>query len=232
MFKKIIIAALSASFIASAAFADSTNIGVRYSMANMAASGSETTDSAAISSGGAAVTQAEQNADFQLPSIFVEREIEINSGFSIAAGLDFVPLTAQVDSLTDGKGADAKIKAGNLFTYYLQPSFALNENLSLFGKIGYAEGDLEISDIGHQATAAEGLVGDTAATDSGTSKTLEGPMYGLGAQYNMDGGVFNFVRLEATLTDFDGVTHTNSNGKVLKADAEMELITLTVGKSF
>jgi len=232
MFKKIIIAAISASFVATAVFADSTNIGVRYSSATMLASGSETTDSGSVNNGGAKVTQKEQNADFQLPSLFIEREIELNGGFSVAAGLDFVPLTAQVDALTDGKGADAKIKAGNLITYYLQPSFALNESVSVFGKIGYSEGDLKISDIGHQATSADQQTGDAAATDASTSKTLEGPMYGVGAQYTMDGGVFSFVRLEATLTDFDEVKHTNSNGKILKAEAEMELITLTVGKSF
>ena len=140
MFKKIIIAAISASFVATAVFADSTNIGVRYSSATMLASGSETTDSGSVNNGGAKVTQKEQNADFQLPSLFIEREIELNGGFSVAAGLDFVPLTAQVDALTDGKGADAKIKAGNLITYYLQPSFALNESVSVFGKIGYSEG--------------------------------------------------------------------------------------------
>ena len=39
-------------------------------------------------------------------------------------------------------------------------------------------------------------------------------------------------RLEATKTDFDQIKHTNSNSKVLTADAEMELITLSFGRSF
>jgi hypothetical protein len=222
MFKKMIIAVISASFVASAAFADSTNIGVRLSAANMAASGTETTNLA-----GTNVSQAEKDADFILPSIFVERQMELESGLSIAVGLDFVPLTEEVDTLGGATGTGAKISAGNLFTAYLQPSFSVNENLSVFGKIGYAQGDLEVDDLKRQATTA-----GTASTDTSGDKDLEGPVYGLGVQINNDIGAFNFIRLEATRTDFDKVSHTNSNGKKLTADAEMDLITLTIGKSF
>ena len=84
MFKKLIIAAISASFLASAAFADSTNIGVRLSAATMAASGTENTNLV-----GTNVSQAEKDADFILPSIFIEKQMDLDSGISIAA-LNFV----------------------------------------------------------------------------------------------------------------------------------------------
>ena len=232
MFKKIIIAVISASFVASAALADTTNIGVRISAANLAASGSETTDSGSINSGGAKVTQKERDADFELPSIFVERQIEMDNGMSMVLGLDLVPLTEDVATLGGGNGTDAKVKAGNLITAYIQPTFSVNENVSVYGKLGYASGDLEINDITRQATASEQTAGDTASTDKSSDKTLEGPVYGLGIQINKDMGVLSFIRLEATHTDFDEIKYTNSNGKVLTADAEMDLVTLTVGKSF
>ena len=222
MFKKIIIAAISASFLASAAFADSTNFGVRFSSADLSASGSENTNLA-----GTDVTQKERDASFEMPSIFVEKQFETNSMLNIAVGLDFVPLTEDVATLGGGDGTDAKVKAGNLITAYIQPSISVSENISVFGKIGYAQGDLEITDITRQATTA-----GTASTDNGADKSLDGPVFGLGVQMNKDVGVFNFVRLEATRTDFDQVKHTNSNGKVLKADAEMDLVTFTIGKSF
>ena len=231
MFKKLIIAAISASFVASAAFADQTNIGVRISSANLAASGSETTDSGSINSGGAKVTQKEKDASFELPSIFVERQIEMDSGMSMVLGLDLVPLTEDVATLGGGNGTDAKVKAGNLITAYIQPTFSVSETVSVYGKLGYASGDLEINNITRQATAS-GQAADTASTDKSSDKTLEGPVYGLGVQINKDMGVFSFIRLEATHTDFDEIKHTNSNGKVLTADAEMDLVTLTVGKSF
>ena len=222
MFKKLIIAAISASFLVSSAFADSTNIGVRLSAANMAASGTEHTNLA-----GTNVTQKERDADFILPSIFIEKQMDLESGLSIAVGLDFVPLTEEVDTLGGATGTGAKISAGNLFTAYLQPSFSVNENVSVFGKVGYAQGDLEINDLKRQATTA-----GTASTDVAQDKNLEGTMYGIGAQMNRATGAFDFIRLEATQTDFDKISHTNSNSKVLTADAEMQLITLTFGKSF
>ena len=91
-------------------------------------------------------------------------------------------------------------------------------------KAGYSMADLDIEEISRQATTA-----GTASTDGAQSKTLEGPMLGIGVQSNTDMG---FVRIEGTITDFDEISHTNSNGKVLKADAEMTLISISVGKSF
>ena len=222
MFKKIIIAAISASFIASAAFADSVNFGVRISSADMSAKGSLNTNLA-----GTDVTQAERDASFELPSIFVERQFETSAMFDIALGLDFVPLTEDVATLGGGTGTDAKVKAGNLITAYIQPSISINENVSVFGKIGYAQGDLDITDVTRQAsTDSEG------STDLKADKKLKGPVLGLGVQYNKDFGPISFVRLEATRTDFDEVKHTNSTGKVLKAEAEMDLISFTIGKNF
>ena len=55
---------------------------------------------------------------------------------------------------------------------------------------------------------------------------------GFGAQINRSFGAFNFIRLDATHTDFDQVTHTNSNLKTLKADADMDVISLSIGKTF
>ena len=226
MFKKLIIAAISASFVFSAALADSTNIGVRISAADLSASGTHKTDQATT------VTHASRSSDFTLPSIFVERQFDLaqymDTEASVSFGLDFVPLTANLTAKNSGTGVDADIKAGNLITAYIQPTFSVNEDLSVFAKIGYAQGDLEISNI----TRTANTDGETAPTDKTADITMEGPVYGIGAQLNRDGGIFNFIRLEATMTDFDSISYTNSNSKLLTAAPEMETISLTVGKSF
>ena len=229
MFKKLIIAALSASFVVSTAFADSTNIGVRISMADLNASGSETTDQATT------VTQNNQSSDFALPSIFVERQIDLssymNTDASVSFGLDFVPLTARLKSVSGengGQGVDADIKVGNLMTAYIQPTFSVNEDVSVFAKVGYAQGDLDVSNV----TRTTNTDGATAPTDTAAGLTLEGPVFGIGAQLNKDGGVFNFIRIEASRTDFDAVSFVTSNAKTLTADAEVDSITITIGKSF
>ena len=206
----------------SSALADATNIGITLSMANMEASGSHTTSSASGASGGAE-SPASDEADFELASIFIEREIEAGPA-NLVIGLDAIPFTAEVDKLGGGDGFDATVEIGNLLTAYIQPTFNASGHVSLFIKAGYSSADLDIVETSRQATAT-----GTAGTDGDTEKSLEGPMFGIGLQKAMDSG---FVRLEGTFTDFDEISHTNSNGKVLKADAEMTRISISLGRSF
>ena len=220
--KRLITAIIASIFVSSFALAE-TSIGVKASIANMDASGSHTTNSASGGSGGDAVS-ASGNADFELASFFIERGgLDIN-GIDFSIGLDVIPFSAEVDKLGGGDGTDATVKVEDVFTLYIQPTFNAANDTSVFLKAGYTQGDVEISDITRQATTA-----GTASTDGTTSKTLEGFMVGLGVQKNVDMG---FLRLEATVTDFDEISHTNSNSKVVKADADMSMISLSVGKTF
>jgi hypothetical protein len=221
--KKITILTIGLLFSISAVFADSTNVGFKITNGELIASGTETTNLGAAS----IVTQREREADFSMASIFVEREVDIKGNFSMVIGLDLVPMTAEVAKLDGGTGFDTTIEVGNMFTLYVQPTFAINDSVSLFAKGGVIEADLDITDISRQATTA-----GTASTDAAQEKSLEGNMIGLGAQINNAFGTFDFIRLEATSTDFDQISHTNSNSKSLKADADMDLISLSIGKSF
>ena len=222
MMRKISLIIFSILFGSAVANADSTNIGLKVSYGNMEASGSHTTNSGSIAYGGAAVS-ASGDADFPFGSIFIERQISAGS-MDVALGLDINPTTQKVDKLGGGDGFDATVDMGNLYTAYIQPMFASNGNVTLFAKLGYSQADLDIKDITRQATTA-----GTASTDGNTSKSLEGPMYGIGVNVSLES---SFVRLEATRTDFDEISHTNSNGKVLKADAELDAISISFGKSF
>jgi len=218
--KKILTTLVSVLFAYNIAAADSTNVGIKLSHAKLSASGSETQNS------GATVTQNENDGTFALPSFFVERQIQRSDVFSVSLGLDFVPLTAEVAKLDGTTGFNATVSAGNLITAYVQPTYTVSDKLSVFGRLGYSQGDLEVNDFQRQTTTA-----GTASTDADPQdKDLKGTVLGLGAQINRDDSMF--IRVEATRTDFDEVTHTNSNSKILKADAELDLISFTIGKSF
>ena len=217
--KKILISTILAMF-AFSANAD-TNIGISISAANMDATGSHTTNSDSGGSGGDAVN-ASGNADFEMASFFIEKEIDAG-GLSLAIGLDMIPMTAEVDKLGGGDGFDATVEVGNLMTAYIQPMVNAG-SMTFYLKAGVSSADVDITDISRQATTA-----GTASTDSDQSKTLDGTMYGAGIQADMAGG---FIRLEGTVTDFDEISHTNSNGKVVKADSELTRISLSFGKSF
>ena len=218
--KKILISTILAAFFSFSASAD-TNIGISISAANMDASGSHTTNSSSGGSGGDAVN-ASGNADFEMASFFIEKEVDAG-GLNIAIGLDAVPMTAEVDKLGGGDGFDATVEVGNLMTAYIQPMFDAGA-ITLFLKAGVSSADVDITNISRQATTA-----GTASTDSDQNKTLDGVMYGAGIQADAAGG---FIRLEGTLTDFDEISHTNSNGKIVKADSELTRISISFGKSF
>tara|TARA_B110000971_G_C19899502_1_gene449251 strand:+ start:158 stop:832 length:675 start_codon:yes stop_codon:yes gene_type:complete len=224
MFKKLIIAAISASFVVSAAFADSTSVGFRLSSGDLSASGQETTNLA-----GAVTAQTSRSASFEMGSIFVEHQVSASDKFGVTFGLDFVPMTADIASLGGTTGFNAKISAGNLITAYVQPTINVNDSISIFGKAGISSGDLELTDFVRQATATGN---GNASADIAQDKRLSGFVFGIGAQVNRAFGPINFIRLEGTHTAFDRIEHTNTNGKVLHADAEMDLVSLSIGRSF
>jgi len=235
--KKITLAIFGLIFIAGSAFADTTNVGFKLSYGNFDASGSHTTNSngagsTAINfvdgpSGGAKVNSS-GDATFPFASLFLEREKELTN-LNLALGLDFIPLTAEIDKLGGGDGTDATVEVGNQITLYVQPSKELSNGFKVFGKLGYSRMSLDISDVKRQATTN---VSGTPSTDTNTSKDLDGVMVGLGVEKSVSAGPFDFIRLEASYTDYDSVSHTNSNGKILTADADLTAINLSIGKKF
>ena len=224
--KKILTLTASFIMVASSVFAGSTNIGLSVTNAKLSASGTETVNSAGSGGGGAASAIAEKDGSATLASIFVERQFETQKdGLSISLGLDFVPMTGEIAKLDGGNGTDAKVEAGKLLTLYVQPTFLINDKVSLYAKAGYAQGDLDITEVTRQATTA-----GTASTDTDQSKDLKGTVLGFGAQIAMNNDMF--IRFDASRTDFDTINHTNSNTKKLTADAEMDRVSFVIGKSF
>ena len=201
------------------ALADTTNVGIKLSYGNLDASGSETTNA-----GSTSVVSRSGDADFPFASAFVERDFAL-ANFNIALGLDYVPFKAEIESVPTGTGTGFTADLEDHYTVYIQPSKKLDNGVSLFAKVGYSSADLKISGLQRQATTA-----GTASTDTGSKQNLEGPMFGLGVEKQFANNAF--VRLEVSYTDYDEISYTNSNGKILKASAELTAAHLSIGKKF
>ena len=208
------------------ALADTTNVGIKLSYGNFDASGSETQDKAGSNAGGTAVSRS-GDADFPFASAFIERDFALTN-FNVALGLDYIPLKAEVDTIGGGTGFDAKVEVKDQFTLYVQPSKKLDNGITIFGKLGYSQADLKVSQTARQAGTAG--TNDTVGTDTGASRDLEGPMIGLGVEKELPNNAF--VRFEVSYTDYDEISYTNSNGKILKASAELTAAHLSIGKKF
>ena len=219
--KKLTLAFVLLSFLGFNANAD-MNVGIKLTSAELGADGSETQNSGAI------VTQKERDASFELGSIFAEAMVDLGE-IDMAIGVELVPITAEVAVLGGGTGFDATVEVGNLRTAYLQPMMTTDGGVSVYAKLGYAQADLEISNVSRQATAS--ATGDSASTDTNFDQDLEGPMFGVGIQISTD-SIIDAVRLEASRVDFDEISFINSNSKKLKADAELDTISLALVKSF
>ena len=219
--KKIILCVAASCLFVGSALADSTYIGVKFSYGTLDADGTNTTNSSSGGSGGAALTSS-GSMNLPLASIFIEKEVEL-SNLNMAFGLDIMPMSAST-KLDGGTGTDADVEVGNQFTAYIQPSKTLANDMAVFVKLGYSRADVDVTDITRQATTA-----GTASTDASASESLEGPMIGLGFQKSNSS---HFMRLEVTHTDYDQISYTNSNSKVLTADAELTAINLSFGKKF
>ena len=228
--KKIIPTALLLTSISSAALADNWNVGASASYANIDGTARDTQTTGA----GAVVAQTRGatggDANFPFGSIFVEYAKTIDKNLDLIIGLDYVPFKAEIDSksfsdtsleaTTTGTGTrTAKLELENYATLYLQPTYKISGGTAVYGKVGYIHGDVKIS-------------GSNAATSStiNAKDTLNGYVFGLGVQHNINKNVF--VRLEGNFTAHDDVTATDSKGTKFTADSEMYAGKLSIGYSF
>lgn len=171
------------------------------------------------------------DADFPFASIFAEYSTTLDKSWKLAIGLDYIPLETEIESLTrnstsknagttTGDGpTTAKMELKNHATLYIQPSYMIDQTLSVFGKVGYSQADLNIT-------------ASNAATGSSLNKkdTLEGYLVGVGIQNNISKTAF--VRLEANYTDYDTVNYTNSTGTKFTGDGKLMAAKVSIGTSF
>jgi opacity protein-like surface antigen len=228
--KKIIPTTLLLTSISSAALADNWNVGASASYANIDGTARDTQ----VTGGGAVVAQTRGatggDADFPFGSIFLEYAKTMDKNLDLIIGLDYVPFKAEIDSksfsdtsleaTTTGTGTRrAKLELENYATLYLQPTYKISGGTAVYGKVGYIHGDVKIS-------------GSNAATSStiDAKDTLNGYVFGLGVQHNINKNVF--VRLEGNFTAHDDVTATDSKGTKFTADSEMYAGKLSIGYSF
>jgi opacity protein-like surface antigen len=223
--------ALLLTSISSAAFADNWNVGASASYANIDGTAKDTQ----VTGAGAIVAQTRGatsgDTDFPFGSIFVEYAKTMDKDLDLIIGLDYIPFKAEIDSKSF---ADASVEAGpgstagtrrakleleNYATLYLQPTYKIGGGTAVFGKVGYIHGDVKIS-------------GSNTATGStiNATDTLNGYVFGLGVQHNINKNVF--VRLEGNFTAHDDVTATDSKGTKFTADSELIAGKLSIGYSF
>ena len=206
--KKLITIILSSLFLMSTAYAGGM-IGVKAGFGEL--------DGERTSSGeGGAKTGS---VDSEYGAIFAEANL---GDTPVSLGIELVPLEGVIDT-KDSTGTDSHVTVSDLVTLYVLASKEM-EFGSIYGKVGYASADLD----------AKANYGQTL---SDMSDAAEGPMIGIGAQWEVPTPIINVVRLEATHTIFDDlkISSKDEDGgatEVRTGEANLTTLSISLARSF
>lgn len=199
--KKVMKILFASLFFMSAANAGGM-IGVKYGTGELDGERTSSGDSSGVTSG---------QIDSEYGAVFAELNVA-DSAFSI--GAELVPLEGVIDTL-DSTGTDTQVTVSDLVTLYVLGAMEMDFG-SVYAKVGYASADLSaVSNYGH--------------TLSDMSDKAEGPMVGVGIQFDLPTPIINTMRFEGTHTDFDSLKITSTDGtKVANRTGEADLTTFSV----
>ena len=210
--KKLMTILFSSLFFVSTAYAGGM-IGIKGGFGDLSGTRTSTGDSSGTTSG---------SVDSEYGAVFAEITNVADSPISV--GFEIVPMEGIIDTKSD-TGTDTQVTVSDLMTLYILASKE-TEFGTLYGKVGYSSADLSaVSNYGH--------------TLSDMSDAAEGPMVGVGAQFDVTNeyvsALINTVRLEATYTQFDDLKITStdgSNSAKRTGDAELTTVSLSLARSF
>ncbi len=207
--KKILSIIFSSIFLMSSAYAGGM-IGVKVGQGDLEGTRTSTFDG----SGGS----KSASRDSEYAAIFAE--VSLGDG-PLSLGLEVVPMEAKIDA-DPGTSTDATAYIENLKTLYAL--FSVDTEFgAVYGKVGYSHADAE----------AKTNYGTT--TLSNVSDSLEGPMIGIGAQFDVPLPIINTIRLEGTYTEFDELQVTsvsNDSTHTRTGDAELITFSISLARSF
>ena len=208
--KKIISILIASSFLACPAYAGGM-IGVKVGHGDL--DGKRTVDGSH-----GITTKAEGSISSEYGAVFAE--FSVSDMFSV--GVELVPFDAVIDTEASTT-TDTHATISDFTTLYALVPMGGD---GVYGKIGYSHADLAV-----QANYNTVTVG--AHSDS-----LEGPMIGLGIQFDSPLPFLDVLRVEGNYYDFDtvNITTTNTTGTAQttskEGEAELMTISLSIAKSF
>ena len=206
--KKIVTILMTSLFLMSAANAGGM-IGIKAGVGSLEGTRTSNTELSGSKS---------DSVDSEYGAIFAE----VNLADNIAVGIELVPLEAVIDTKATTT-TDSQVTVEDLMTLYVLASKDTSFG-SVYGKIGYSSADLTaVSNYGLALTNA--------------SDKAEGPMIGIGAQFEVPTPIINTIRLEATHTMFDELkissTDDDSGGTENRTgEADLTTFSITLARSF
>ena len=217
--KKLIIAILGFTLVCFSANAFDRKFGFSASMAML-----DTTVTDDIDSNGSIDTTKDISNDVIIPSLFVEFATDLPNGGKAAFGVDYIPMSAELESRSTTQNEDGgtngtnsgTLDASNHVTAYvtLGGDVAGNHVFALAGMM-YAEGEYDLKSV--------------SSTNRTGDVNIQGTKLGIGIERDMGEG---FMRVVLSDNDYDPVSATTSNATKVTADIDSTNLTVSFGRSF
>jgi hypothetical protein len=207
---------------------------------SVSALGAEINGSGSSSTGG---TNGANNGSASVGKVAEIAAIDASYGFAmgnnsvLSIGATYTPGKAKAGSgtYTDNGSAlttnvdstgSMNVEVKNPYTIYVAPTYVVGPNSAIYAKLGYSKTDLDVTATGSAALTAK-------------PSDMEGWTYAIGSKTMLTSNLY--LGVEASITDYDSVTATQStsaNGLVagttknITADVKVAQGTVTLGYKF
>lgn len=139
------------------------------------------------------------------PSLDLSYSKNLTGPFGIAVGVSYDLTSSKAGSeygLYSGTVYSSETEISNHYSVYIQPTYNLGHNTSVFATLGFDKADITTVDKNGQWVYNPGTF----------KKSTNGKTYGIGIQHDLNNR-FN-VQFSVKYTDFDEINFTTTNGPV------------------
>jgi hypothetical protein len=220
----IALLASSTSLMAQSKSFSGVSIGLSLSAVGAEISGSSTATSSGTTSGSNSVSNGSIGKVAEIAAIDLSYGLEMSSNYVLSIGASYTPGKAKAGSAnytdngsnTSDTGA-LTVEVKDPYTIYIAPTYVVNKDSALYAKIGYSKADINTSATG-------------GASLSSKPADLEGWTYGVGSKTLLTNNVY--IGIEASITDYDSISATTTNGSTIAANPKVAQGTITLGYKF
>ena len=219
----IALLASSTSLMAQSKSFEGVSLGITASVVGAEVSGSTSTNTNSANSSSGTVGKVTEIA-----AIDLSYALSTGSNSLIAIGVNYIPGKAKLGGGTFTDGANlglqnedsttstsASIK--DPYTIYIAPTYAISKDAALYVKVGYSHADINVSSTGTERVTS-------------SPSTLEGWTYAIGSKTMLTPNTYFGV--EASVTDYDNLSATLTNGKTVSANPKVAQGTIALGYKF
>jgi opacity protein-like surface antigen len=219
----IALLASSTSLMAQSKSFEGVSLGITASVVGAEVSGSTSTNTNSANSSSGSIGKVTEIAAIDLSYAFAT-----SANTLISVGANYIPGKAKLGggTFTDGTNAGSQNEDSTTstsasikdpYTIYIAPTYAISKDAALYVKVGYSHADINVSSTGTERVTS-------------SPSTLEGWTYAIGSKTMLTPNTYFGV--EASVTDYDNISATLTNGKTVSANPKVAQGTIALGYKF